>query len=340
MSKHKVTYEEAGVDIAAGNALVERIKPIAKATTRPEVQDSLGGFGGLFALDTHKYQNPLLVSCTDGVGTKLKLAIEHQVLEGLGFDLVAMCANDLIVMGAEPLFFLDYYATGKLELDTAEAVIASIGRACQACGMALLGGETAEMPGMYQSGEFDLAGFCVGVVEKDKLIDGKKRIIPGDQIIGLPSSGAHSNGYSLIRHLLCTSKEVAPPNIETLLAPTKLYVKPVLALAEQFTLHGLAHITGGGLLENIPRVLPKTCQALIETTRWELPSLFAWCQSVGNLEREELYKTFNCGIGFVIIASQEDTPAIIDALCALGEKAKVIGHINPCKENDSQVLLQ
>ena len=335
-----LSYKDAGVDIDAGNQLVEKIKHIAKATKRPEVTSSLGGFGAMFELPSG-YKEPVLVSGTDGVGTKLRLAIDAGIHDKVGIDLVAMCVNDLIVQGAEPLFFLDYYATGKLDIETAASVIAGIGEGCLQSNCSLIGGETAEMPGMYEGKDYDLAGFCVGIVEKSKVIDGSQ-VCRGDQLIGLASSGPHSNGYSLIRKII----EVSGANLkqdfegrtlaETLLEPTKIYVKSILALIESVTIKALSHITGGGLLENIPRVLPENTCAQINQSSWDLPAIFKWLQKNGNVEQNEMYKTFNCGVGMVLVVSAGDLEATIKLLNASGEKAWHLGQITNI-ENQQQV---
>jgi len=339
-----LSYRDAGVDIDTGNQLIERIKPIAKATRRPGVLDSIGGFGALFEIPTDRYQQPVLVSGTDGVGTKLRLAMEMNRHDTIGIDLVAMCVNDLIVAGAEPLYFLDYYATGKLTLDMAEAVIRGIGEGCQQAGAALVGGETAEMPGMYEGDDYDLAGFCVGVVEKNKIIDGSK-VVAGDVIIGLASSGPHSNGYSLIRKIIEVSKaDLSAPFHdksngktlgETLLAPTRIYVKSLLALFEQVDVHALAHITGGGLLENLPRVMPDNTRAVIDSQSWQRPPVFDWLQQNGNVENNEMYRTFNCGIGMVICVSEAETEKTLNVLTELGETACIIGKIHASESSSA-----
>ncbi len=327
-----LSYRDAGVDIDVGNRLIERIKPIARATRRPGVLDSIGGFGALFEVPTDRYQQPVLVSGTDGVGTKLKLAMEVGKHDTIGIDLVAMCVNDLIVAGAEPLYFLDYYATGKLSLDMAEAVISGIGEGCQRAGCALVGGETAEMPGMYAGEDYDLAGFCVGVVEKSKILDGS-RVTSGDVLIGLAASGPHANGYSLIRKII----EVSGADLsqafdgrtlgETLLEPTRIYVKPLLALLAEVDVHALAHITGGGLTENLPRVMPEGTRASIDSTRWQRPPVFDWLQEQGNVAEDEMYRTFNCGIGMVLCVSEADVESSLALLAGQGESASVIGRI-------------
>ena len=335
-----LSYRDAGVDIDAGNALVERIKPLAAATRRPGVMAGLGGFGALFEIPTH-YRQPVLVSGTDGVGTKLKLAMELGRHDTIGIDLVAMCVNDLIVQGAEPLFFLDYYATGALDVDTASDVVAGIAEGCKQAGAALIGGETAEMPGMYQGNDYDLAGFCVGVVEKERIIDGSE-VQNGDILIGLASSGPHSNGYSLIRKVLAHSGADLAMAFdgatlgERLLQPTQIYVKPLLALMEKIRLHTLSHITGGGLLENLPRVLPEGSCARLETRRWQMPAIFDWLQQQGNIERHEMYRTFNCGIGMVLAVAADDVEQALQELTAHGQDARVIGEVVGA-ENGAQV---
>ncbi|MBF6058258.1 MULTISPECIES: phosphoribosylformylglycinamidine cyclo-ligase [Thiomicrorhabdus] len=339
-----ISYKDAGVDIDAGNALVEAIKPIAKATSRPEVPASLGGFGALFELDMQKYKNPLLVSGTDGVGTKLRLAIDSGKHDQVGIDLVAMCVNDLIVQGAEPLFFLDYYATGKLELDVATDVVKGIGDGCLQAGCALIGGETAEMPGMYPKGDYDLAGFCVGIVEKSELIDGSK-VAAGDVMIGLSSSGPHSNGYSLIRKIIEVSNTDlqmdmdGQPLIDALMAPTRIYVKPLLELMKHIEIHALSHITGGGLLENLPRVMPKNTQATVNTNAWKRAAVFDWIQEAGNVEYEEMHRTLNCGIGMVIVIKEADLDKATELLTAAGETVSVIGRIEASDQVEPSVKL-
>src|SRR5687768_1805260 len=316
------TYAKAGVDIAAGNALVKAIAPLARATARPGADAALGGFGGFFDLKAAGYRDPLLVAANDGVGTKLKLAIEHDRHEGVGVDLVAMCVNDLIVQGAEPLFFLDYFATGKLESGVAERVIASIADGCREAGCALIGGETAEMPGMYAPGDYDLAGFCVGAVERDEALTAN-RVEAGDVILGLASSGVHSNGFSLVRRLAADKgwKLDRPALfdqdvllIEALLAPTRIYVRPLLPLARAGRLRAMAHITGGGLLENLPRVLPAGLRAIVDADSWPQPRLMAFLQAQGNIEPEEMARTFNCGIGMALVVAEEDVKDVTQAL--------------------------
>ena len=327
-----LSYRDAGVDIDAGNALVQKIKRSVASTNRPGVVGSLGGFGGLFELPLDRYKQPLLVSGTDGVGTKLKLAIELGRHDTIGIDLVAMCANDILVLGAEPLFFLDYYATGALDVDIAADVIEGIAEGCRQSGAALIGGETAEMPGMYQRGDYDLAGFCVGIVEKDRAIDGSK-VEPGDVLIAIASSGPHSNGYSLIRKVIeisgsdlnddCAGVSLA----DALLAPTKIYVPVLKDVIDRFELHALAHITGGGLLENLPRVLPADTCGVIDTGSWRMPAVFDWLQRTGNIGTMEMYRTFNCGIGMVVVASGNDSGPILQALRDKGAEAWPVGRI-------------
>lgn len=331
-----LSYRDAGVDIDAGNALIEKIKPYAKQTLRPEVIGGLGGFGALFELDLSKYQAPVLVAGTDGVGTKLKLALETGKHDTIGIDLVAMCANDLIVQGAEPLFFLDYYATGALSIETAAEVIKGIATGCKMAGAALIGGETAEMPGMYAGEDYDLAGFCVGAVDKPKVIDGSK-VKAGDVIIGLASSGPHSNGYSLIRKIIEHGKADlsqdfhGKPLGDVLLTPTKIYVKPLLSLFEKIQVHALAHITGGGLLENIPRVMPKNTHAVLDANAWQRPPIFDWLQEKGNVATNEMYRTFNCGIGMTLLVDAADADTALAHLNAEKLGASIIGRITEGK---------
>ncbi len=335
-----LSYKDAGVDIEAGNQLVDRIKSVAKATKRPEVTSNLGGFGAMFELPSG-YTQPVLVSGTDGVGTKLRLAIDAGIHDKVGIDLVAMCVNDLIVQGAEPLFFLDYYATGKLDIETAVSVVTGIGEGCKQSNCSLIGGETAEMPGMYEGEDYDLAGFCVGIVEKSKVIDGSQ-VKAGDQLIGLASSGPHSNGYSLIRKIIEVSgADLKQPFgdktlAETLLEPTKIYVKSVLKLIEKINLKALSHITGGGLLENIPRVLPENSCAQIDQSSWNKPEIFNWLQQNGNVESNEMYKTFNCGVGMVLVVSAEELALALEVLNGCGENAWHLGQIVE-SNNDNQV---
>ncbi|WP_045858227.1 phosphoribosylformylglycinamidine cyclo-ligase [Teredinibacter purpureus] len=338
-----LSYKDAGVDIDAGNALVERIKGVAKRTKRPEVMAGLGGFGALFELPKG-YNEPVLVSGTDGVGTKLKLAMDMKKHDTIGIDLVAMCVNDLIVGGAEPLFFLDYYATGKLSVDIAAQVVEGIGDGCALSGCSLVGGETAEMPGMYEGEDYDLAGFCVGIVEKSKILDGSK-VQAGDVLIGLASSGPHSNGYSLIRKIL----EVSNADLSTalgnttlgdaLLEPTRIYVKSLLNVMKQIDINALCHITGGGLTENIPRVLPESAKAVIECSRWQFPEVFAWLKEKGNVAAFEMYRTFNCGVGMVVCVAANDAERALELLKAEGEQAFVIGQIEAAKAGEEQVQL-
>jgi phosphoribosylformylglycinamidine cyclo-ligase len=327
-----ITYKDAGVDIEAGDELVERIKPAVKRSMRPGVLAGLGGFGALFELPVDRYRKPVLVSGTDGVGTKLRLAIETGRHDTIGIDLVAMCANDIVVQGAEPLFFLDYYATAKLSVDVAESVIKGIVEGCIQAGAALIGGETAEMPGMYAEGDYDLAGFCVGIVEKDAIIDGS-HTRSGDTIIGLLSSGPHSNGYSLIRKLLKAAKATPTTKLgnmllyDALLTPTRIYVKSLLALAKAVPVHGIAHITGGGLTENIPRVVPDGLEVLLSAQTWPRPEVFDWLQKAGNIPDQEMYRTFNCGIGMTISVAAEHVDKALKSLRDSGEQPFVIGEI-------------
>lgn len=338
-----LSYKDAGVDIDAGNALVERIKNVAKNTTRPEVLGGLGGFGALCELPT-KYKEPVLVSGTDGVGTKLRLAMDLDQHETIGIDLVAMCVNDLVVAGAEPLFFLDYYATGRLNVDVAADVVTGIGAGCQLAGCALVGGETAEMPGMYSGDDYDLAGFCVGVVEKSKILDGSL-VKAGDAIIALGSSGPHSNGYSLIRKIIEVSSADLNADLEgkplstQLLEPTRIYVKPLLQLMSELQVNALSHITGGGLTENIPRVLPDNCKAVIDRSSWQLPPIFQWLQEKGNVEPMEMVRTFNCGVGMVIVVDKSLADQALAELRHNGESAWLIGHIAAKADGEEAVEL-
>jgi len=339
-----LSYRDAGVDIDAGSALVEKIKSTAKKTTRPGVLSGLGGFGALFELPLDRYRQPVLVSGTDGVGTKLKLAIETGKHDTIGIDLVAMCVNDLIVQGAEPLFFLDYYATGKLDVDAAAEVIQGIGVGCELAGAALTGGETAEMPGMYQQGDYDVAGFCVGVVEKDRIIDGSK-VAADDVLIGIASSGPHSNGYSLVRKIIeycgaSLSDTFGDSTLgETLLTPTRIYIKPLLELFKAVDVHALSHITGGGLLENLPRVMPAGTRAHIDCSAWARPAIFDWLQQQGNVTTEEMHRTFNCGIGMVLCVAPEDASKTIKRLQQQGEQAWQIGTIQSAPNEAASVIL-
>ncbi|HEX7762784.1 MAG TPA: phosphoribosylformylglycinamidine cyclo-ligase [Cellvibrio sp.] len=340
-----LSYKDAGVDIEAGDALVERIKSVAKRTRRPEVMAGLGGFASLVEIPAG-YRQPILVSGTDGVGTKLRLAMSLQKHDTIGIDLVAMCVNDLVVTGAEPLFFLDYYATGKLNVDVAAAVVAGIGDGCELAGCSLVGGETAEMPGMYEGEDYDLAGFCVGVVEKSEIIDGSK-VVTGDALIALPSSGPHSNGYSLIRKII----EVSGADIEQvqldgkaltdlLMAPTRIYVKPLLKLIKDTgAVKAMAHITGGGLLDNIPRVLPQGAQAVIDVASWNRPAVFDWLQEQGNVDEHEMHRVLNCGVGMVICVAQDQVEATLASLRASGEQPWVIGQITEAAAGAAQVQL-
>lgn len=326
-----LTYKDAGVDIDAGNALVDRIKDISKATRRPEVLGGLGGFGALCEIP-EGYRSPVLVSGTDGVGTKLRLAMQLGRHDTIGIDLVAMCSNDIAVVGAEPLVFLDYYATGKLNIDIAADVIAGIGKGCELAGAALVGGETAEMPGMYEGDDYDLAGFCVGVVEKNQIIDGHK-VAPGDKIIAISSSGPHSNGYSLIRKIIeITDADLTQPCghttlAEALMAPTRIYNKPLLALQREIKPHALAHITGGGLLENIPRVLPSGCSAVLDKQSWELPPVFQWLSDAGGVAESEMHRTFNCGIGMTLIVGDSKAEAAMQLLHEYGLTCWELGEV-------------
>ena len=344
-SRTSLSYRDAGVDIEAGNALVDRIKPHAARTRRPGVMAGLGGFGSLFELPVDKYKQPVLVSGTDGVGTKLRLAIEFGIHNTIGIDLVAMCVNDIAVLGAEPLFFLDYYATGKLDVDIAESVVSGIAEGCLQAGAALVGGETAEMPSMYEDGDYDLAGFCVGVVEKEAVIDGSK-VAAGDKLIGLAASGPHSNGYSLIRKILERSGQSLSSAFdgatlgEKLLAPTKIYVKSLLQLNEKVSIHALSHITGGGLLENIPRVLPEGVKAVIDASSWQRPAVFDWLQENGNVTDKEMYRTFNNGIGMVIVVAENDVSEALAVLNSAGEQASLIGQIETANVADELVEIQ
>lgn len=345
VSNTQLSYKDAGVDIHAGNELVERIKSDVKRTRRSEVIGGLGGFGALCALPT-KYKEPILVSGTDGVGTKLRLAIDLKKHDTIGQDLVAMCVNDLIVQGAEPLFFLDYYATGKLEVEVAADVVKGIADGCVMSGCALVGGETAEMPGMYHEGDYDLAGFCVGVVEKSKIIDGSA-VKTGDVLIALGSSGPHSNGYSLIRKVIEVSGANPATDLlegkllsEHLLAPTKIYVKSILKLVEEVDVHAIAHLTGGGFWENIPRVLPESAKAVIDESSWQWPAAFKWLQEKGNISRYEMYRTFNCGVGMIIALPESDVEKALSVLKESGENAWVIGKIEDLSSGTDQVEIR
>ncbi|PHV11294.1 phosphoribosylformylglycinamidine cyclo-ligase [Chitinimonas sp. BJB300] len=339
--RQSLSYRDAGVDIDAGDQLVENIKPFAKRTMRPEVLSGIGGFGGLVEI-SKKFKEPVLVSGTDGVGTKLKLAFELNRHDTVGIDLVAMSVNDILVQGAEPLFFLDYFACGKLDVTSATEVIKGIAAGCEQSGCALIGGETAEMPGMYPAGEYDLAGFAVGVVEKSKIITGDT-ISVGDVVLGLASNGAHSNGYSLIRKILhLTGADYNAPFedgrslADVVMAPTRLYVKPMLKLMETMTVKGMAHITGGGITENVPRVLPANVVAQIDAKSWQLPQLFQWLQAEGNVDAQEMYRTFNCGIGMVVVLAAEQADAATALLTAEGETVYRIGSIRPREDYEHQ----
>ena len=327
-----VTYRDAGVDIDAGDELVERIKPRVKRSMRPEVLAGIGGFGALVEVPVDRYRKPVLVSGTDGVGTKLRLAIDTRRHDGVGIDLVAMCANDVVVQGAEPLYFLDYFACGKLDVNVGEQVIAGIVEGCVQAGCALVGGETAEMPGMYHGADYDLAGFCVGVVEKDGIIDGSKTRA-GDVVLGLPSSGPHSNGFSLIRKILQLSEADIEADlqgvslIDRLMAPTRIYVKALLKLIAEVPIHGLSHITGGGLLDNIPRVLPDGLEAVLERRAWPRQAVFEWLQQQGKIAETEMYRVFNCGIGMTVHVAANDAQRAIKVLREAGQEALVIGEI-------------
>jgi phosphoribosylformylglycinamidine cyclo-ligase len=347
VSDTRITYKDAGVDIEAGNSFVNMIKPLVKSTFRPEVMAEIGGFGGLFSLNASKYKNPVLVSGTDGVGTKLKIAFMADCHDSVGIDLVAMCVNDIIVQGAEPLFFLDYLATGRLLPEKAAQIVKGIAEGCRQAGCALIGGETAEMPGFYTDGEYDIAGFAVGVVDRENIIDGSG-IAVGNRLIGIASSGLHSNGYSLARKLVFerlglsidapfpgTGRTVA----EELLTPTRIYVRSVLNLLRDFRINGIAHITGGGLLENVPRILPRGCQATILLDTWQRPDLFNILQEAGNVERNEMYRAFNMGIGMVLAVAENDAEDIIDRLKGLGDQAWIIGEITACPEGAECVHL-
>lgn len=331
-NKQSLNYKSAGVDINAGNELVKRIKPIAKKTRRPGVMSGLGGFGSLFELPLDRYQSPILVSGTDGVGTKLKLALDTGIHDSVGIDLVAMCVNDIVVLGAEPLFFLDYYATAKLDVNTATSVIKGIGKGCELAGAALVGGETAEMPGMYSKDDYDLAGFCVGIVEKNKILDGSQ-VKQGDKLIAIASSGPHSNGYSLIRKIIERNNISldqllnGKPLGQILLEPTKIYVNSLLKLLEKVPVHALSHITGGGLTENLPRVLPEDVNASIDLNSWEFPEIFKWLQQQGNISQADMLTTFNCGIGMIVCVDADNQAEAMDVLTQLGETVFSIGEV-------------
>jgi phosphoribosylformylglycinamidine cyclo-ligase len=342
-TRKSLTYRDAGVDIDAGEALVDRIKPYARRTLRPGVMAGIGGFGALFAVP-RQYREPILVSGTDGVGTKLKLAIEWRRHDTIGIDLVAMSVNDILTLGAEPLFFLDYYACGKLDVDAAADVVKGIAAGCAMAGCALIGGETAEMPGMYPIGEYDLAGFAVGVVEKKRIIDGRG-IRPGDVILGLASNGAHSNGYSLIRNILAqrgvrlSSRMGGRTLRELILAPTRIYVKPVLQLMRTVTVKGLAHITGGGLVDNVPRILPAGLTAELHRDTWPLPPLFRWLQERGNVADAEMHRVFNCGVGMVLVVTEADAVRAQALLKRSGEQVWRIGTVRRRRRGEAQTLV-
>jgi phosphoribosylformylglycinamidine cyclo-ligase len=339
-----MSYYDAGVDIDAGNRLVENIKPLVKRTMRPEVLNGIGGFGALFEISKN-YKNPVLVSSTDGVGTKLKLAFKLGKHDCIGIDLVAMSVNDILVQGAEPLFFLDYFACGRLDVDIATRVVKGIALGCEQAGCALIGGETAEMPGMYSENEYDLAGFTVGVVEKDRIINGQS-ITEGDAVLGLASSGAHSNGYSLIRKILEESHTDMAANfngkvlMDIIMEPTRIYVKPLLDLLKHFPVKGMAHITGGGLVENIPRILPEGLTAVLQRSAWDMPELFGWLQQQGKITDREMYRVFNCGIGMVLIISNEHVEAVMKALRNAGEVVWHIGTTRQRGEGEEQTFVE
>ncbi len=343
LTKQTLSYRDAGVDIDAGDSLVNAIKPFAKRTMRDGVLGGIGGFGALFEI-SKKYKDPVLVSGTDGVGTKLKLAFQLDCHDTVGIDLVAMSVNDILVQGAEPLFFLDYFSCGKLDVDIATRVVKGIAMGCEQAGCALIGGETAEMPGMYPDGEYDLAGFAVGAAEKSRLINGKN-IVPGDVVIGLASSGIHSNGYSLVRRIIDLVKPDLNANFDgqplakVLMAPTRIYVKSLLKLMETVNVKGMAHITGGGLIENIPRVLPSQVTAVIKKESWEMPALFNWLQQNGNVAEHEMYRVFNCGIGMVVVIAKEDVERTLAILRASGEMVWQIGEIRKRAENEAQTMI-
>ena len=347
MSENGITYKDAGVDIEAGNSFVKMIKPLVKSTFRPEVMAEIGGFGGLFSLNAAKYKNPVLVSGTDGVGTKLKIAFMADRHDTVGIDLVAMCVNDIIVQGAEPLFFLDYLATGRLVPEKAAQIVKGIAEGCRQAGCALIGGETAEMPGFYADGEYDVAGFTVGVVDRENIIDGSS-IAVGNRLIGIASSGLHSNGYSLVRKLVFERMGLSIDSLlpgtgrtvaEELLTPTRIYVRSMLNLMKDFRINGIAHITGGGLLENVPRILPRGCRADIQLNRWERPVLFDILREAGNVQRDEMYRAFNMGIGMVLAVTEKEAEDIIDRLKGLGDQAWMIGEISACPEGTECVHL-
>ncbi len=335
MASRSTSYKAAGVDIDAGNRLVDRLKDIVKPTLRPEVMSHVGGFGAAFSLAESPCERPVLISSTDGVGTKLKVAFRTGVHDTVGIDLVAMCVNDVVVQGAEPLFFLDYFATGHLDVDVAEAVVRGIAAGCKEAGCSLIGGETAELPGMYAANEYDLAGFSVGIVDRDRLIDGSS-ITVGDKVVGLASSGIHSNGYSLVRKIFFEDGGYSPDHLfpelgkplgEVLLTPTKIYVRTALNLVRDFTIKGMAHITGGGLPENLPRILPQGCQVILERGSWEVPPVFRLLQELGNVEDAEMLRTFNCGVGLVAVVPARELDEVMNRLEAVDQRAWVIGEV-------------
>jgi phosphoribosylformylglycinamidine cyclo-ligase len=343
--KNPLTYKEAGVDIDAADSLVEYIRPLAKSTFRKEVLTEIGGFGGVVSIDRERFPDPLLVASTDGVGTKLRIAFEMDRHDSIGIDLVAMCVNDVIVQGAEPLFFLDYFATGKLDPARAKKVLQGIAEGCRIANCALVGGETAEMPSFYPEGEYELAGFCVGVVDRDRLIDGKE-ISAGDALIGVASNGLHSNGYSLVRRVFSRERGyrldqsvegLSVPLGEELLRPTRIYVRPVLELLSRFPVKGLAHITGGGLIENIPRILPPECRASLELARWPRPEIFQAIERLGGVELPEMLRTFNCGIGLVVAIPAEHADGVVRLLETTGERGFRIGTVLPREEEQARV---
>jgi phosphoribosylformylglycinamidine cyclo-ligase len=345
--RSSMTYKDAGVDIEAGNRFVDMIKPLVKSTIRPEVLTDIGGFSGLFSLSTHKYKAPVLVSSTDGVGTKLKLAFQLDRHDTVGIDLVAMCVNDIVIQGAEPLFFLDYFGTGKLSPEKAAEVVGGIAEGCRQAGCALIGGETAEMPGFYSDGEYDLAGFTVGVVDRDAIIDGSS-IQVGEALIGIASNGLHSNGYSLARRIVderleggldAIHPELGESIGDALMRPTRIYVKTILNLLRDFTIQGMAHITGGGLLENMPRILPRHCKAVIHKDSWPKLPLFELLRKAGNLEEKEMYRTFNYGIGMVLVVQKSCVDDILSRLQGLKEQAYIIGEIAACNDDSPQIEL-
>ena len=344
MTQQSLSYRDAGVDISAGDELVERIKPFAKKTMRDGVLSGLGGFGALFEVPK-RYREPVLVSGTDGVGTKLKLAFDLKRHDTVGIDLVAMSVNDVLVQGAEPLFFLDYFACGKLDVETAASVVQGVAKGCEYAGCALIGGETAEMPGMYPEGEYDLAGFAVGVVEKSKIISGQQ-IVAGDVVLGLPSSGAHSNGYSLVRKIIARSNpdldapfDGSKTLADAIMSPTRIYVKPMLALINALPVKGMAHITGGGITENVPRVLPDAVKAVIQKSSWQRPKLFDWLQREGNVAESEMHRVFNCGIGMVVVVARENVEQALKLLHAAGEMAVEIGMIEARGEGEAPTIV-